>query len=81
MPGDEIELVQNAADHLVGPILLAQAIELGQHFGQGSLDLVDGAGGVVLALRLEAALASLEFFTVERGQGVEDRFARRTRIS
>ena len=66
-PGHEIELLKNVADDLIGFVLFTQLIELRHHFGERSLDIADGALGVVLALRVKTALTANELFTIEIG--------------
>ena len=78
--GEGIELLQEAADDLVGVFLGAQAIELRDHPGQRLLDLADCALGIVFTVRIEAPLALHELFAIEAGQGVKDRLGLGTRI-
>jgi hypothetical protein len=62
---DDVKLSEEAADHLIGVTLGAEAIDLRHHAGQGLLDVADGAFGIVLALLFEAALALDKFFSIE----------------
>ena len=78
--GDDVELAKEAADDLVGIALGAEAIELRHHLRQRFLDVRHGAGGVVLALLLEAPFTFDEFFAVEIGNRMENRIALRARI-
>jgi hypothetical protein len=71
MPGHEIELLEHVADDLVGFVLFAQLIELRHDLPERPLDIADGALGVVLALCVETALATNEFFPVEIRKGVK----------
>jgi hypothetical protein len=79
-PGHEVNLLKNMAHDLIGLVLFAQLIQLGHHSRERSLDVADGALGVVLALRVETALATNEFFSVKIGKRMQDAIARRRRI-
>ena len=68
-PGHEINLLQNVAHDLIGLVLFAQLIELGHDLCERSFDIADRALGVILPLRVETALATNEFFSVEIGKG------------
>ena len=76
-PGDEVNLLKNVAHDLIRLVLFAQLIELGHHAHERSFDIADGALGVVLALRVETALAPNELFPVEIGKGMQNPIARR----
>ena len=79
--GDSVELLEQATNDLVSVIAGAESIEILHHPGQRRLRLTDSALGVALSLLIEAALALDELLAVERGQGMKDRIARRTRVS
>ena len=65
-PGHDVELLEKAADDLVGVGLGAEAIDLRHDAGERPLDVADGAFRVVLALLIETALTLDEFFAIER---------------
>ena len=68
--GAVAELIEDAADHLVGPALAAEQLELIHHTIEGELDAGDGIIGVAVTLPVEAVVAALEFLAVElREQG------------
>ena len=77
-PGDDVELLEEAADDLVGVRRGTEPVELGKDLGERLLRVGDGALGVVLALLFKAALALHEFFTIESRYGVERRFTKGT---
>ena len=79
-PGHEINLLKNMAHDLIGLVLFAELIELGHHARECSFHIADRALGVILALRVETALATDEFFSIEIGKGMENAIARRRRI-
>jgi hypothetical protein len=78
--GHEINLLKNVTHDLIGLVLFAELIELGHHSCERSFHIADRALGVILPLRVETALATNEFFSVEIGKGMEDPIARRRRI-
>ena len=78
--GYQIELPQDTADELVGFVLLTQLVKLGHDLRERAFDVADGALRIVLALRVQAALTSNEFFAVEIRKGMQDAIARRRRI-
>ena len=78
--GHGIELLEKTTNYLVSVIAGAQSIEVGHYPGERRLRLTDGALGITLALLIEASLALDEFFSVERGQGLNHRLARRRRV-
>jgi hypothetical protein len=55
---------------LIGVVLRAQAIELGDDPAERGFDVGDGALGIVRALSLETSLVLDEFLSVELGDGV-----------
>jgi hypothetical protein len=71
-PGHQVNLLQHIAHDLIGVVLLAQLIELGHHTRERSLDIADGALGVVLALSIETALTAKEFLSIEIGKGMQN---------
>lgn len=62
---DVAELVEDAADDLIGPSLPAQDFELGHHAIESDLDAGDGGAGVAVTLAVQLMVAALEFLTVE----------------
>ena len=62
----EIELAKETADHLIGVLCGAEVVELLQDFSEGSLDVMDGRLGKMLALLVKALLTLDEFLPVER---------------
>ena len=79
-PGHEIELLKNVAHNLIGFVLFTQLIELRHDLCERSFDIADGSLGVVLALRVETALATNELFSIEIGKGMQDPIAGWRRI-
>ena len=69
--GHEINLLKNVTHDLIGLVLFAELIELGHHSCERSFHIADRALGVILPLRVETALATNEFFSVEIGKGME----------
>ena len=78
--GEGVELLEQAADDLVGVSAGAEVIELRHHFGERFLDVGNGAFRVVLTLLIEAAFALRKFFAVEIRNGMENRIALRASI-
>jgi hypothetical protein len=62
---DNVELPEQAADHLIGVSLGAESIELRHDLGQGALDVGNRVFGIKLALLFETAAALGELFSVE----------------
>ena len=73
--GETVELSQETAHQLVGPVLLAQRFDAGQDSRDGGVGLGDGALRVILALPRESLTMLEKFLTVEVGQQA-DRGAR-----
>lgn len=65
----EVELAKEAADDLIGILCGAEVVELLQDLAEGSLDVMYGRLGEMLALILETLLALDELLPVERGPG------------
>jgi hypothetical protein len=67
---DVAELVEDAADDLVGAALPAEHFELRHHAIERDLDARDRGGGVTVTLAVQLVMAALEFLAVElREQG------------
>ena len=71
-PGDDVELSEEVADHLVGIGLGTEPIELRHDARKSALDIADCPLGIELALLLETALALGKFFAVEVGKGMQN---------
>lgn len=70
LSGDVTELVEDAADHLIGPALAAQQLELVHHAVQRQCDAGDGMAGVAITLAVQLMVTALEFLAIElREQG------------
>lgn len=70
LSGDVTELIEDPADHLVGPALTTEHLELRHHAIEGDLDAFDGIAGVTVTLAVELMVTALEFLAVElRDQG------------
>ena len=80
MSSHEINLAQDVAHDLVGFVLLTQLIDLRHDLCERPFDIADGSLRVELALRIETALATNEFFSVETGKGMQDLIAGWRRI-
>jgi hypothetical protein len=78
--GHRFELLKEPTHDLVGIGGGAQAIELRHHRRQRALDFTDRALRVVLALRIQTALAFDELFSVEIREGMEDGIRLRPRV-
>jgi hypothetical protein len=78
--GDGVELVEEAADDLIGVGGGAEMVELVENFVEGLFDVADGPFRVELALLFETALTLEELFPVEIRSGIEDRIAQRARV-
>ena len=78
--GDAVELVEEAADDLIGVGGGAEMVELVHDLDECLLDVADGPFRVELALLFETALTLQELFAVEIGTGIENRIALRARI-
>jgi len=63
--GAVTEVIEDAADHLVGPALAAEQLELIHHAIEGVLDAGDGVVGVAITLPIEADVAALKFLAIE----------------
>jgi hypothetical protein len=78
--GDDIELVEEAADDLIGVGGGAEVVELVQDFSEGLFDVADGAFRVVLTLLFETALTLQKLFPVEIGTGTKNGIALGARV-
>ena len=68
--GGVAEVIEDAADDLVGAALPAQQLELIHHAIERELHAGDGVTGVTITLAVELMVTALEFFAVElREQG------------
>ena len=66
MPGGDLaEVPEDHADDLVSSPLPAQHLKLGHDLVERRLDLCDGAGGVAVALTLQAPVAAFKFLAIE----------------
>ena len=80
--GDVTEVIEDAADDLVGSALAAQQLELIHHAVECELDAGDGVPGVAVTLAVELMVTALEFLAIElreqrhTKQGVHDDFWR-----
>ena len=68
--GDVTEVIEDAADDLVGAALAAQHLELIHHATECELDAGDGVPGIAITLAVELMVTALEFLAIElREQG------------
>jgi hypothetical protein len=65
MPGHEIDLLQNVAHNLIGPVLFTQLVQLGHDLCEGTFDVADSSLRVVLTLRVKTTLTTYELFSVK----------------
>ena len=79
--GDVTEVIEDAADDLIGAALAAQQLELIHHAVERELDAGDGVPGVAVTLAVELMMTALEFLAIElreqghTKQGVHDDFS------
>lgn len=57
--GAPTELVEDTADHLAGPPVPAEDVELRHHAIEREFDADDGVVGITVALALQAMVAAL----------------------
>ena len=68
--GAVAEMIEDAADHLVGPALAAEQLELIHHTIERELDAGNGVVGVTVTLPIEPDVTALKFLAIElREQG------------
>lgn len=68
--GAVAEVIEDPADHLVGPALSAEQFELIHHAIEGELDAGNGIVGVTVTLAIEPDVTALKFLAIElREQG------------
>ena len=68
--GDVTEVIEDAADDLIGPALAAQHLELIHHAVERELHAGDGVPGIAITLAVELMVTALEFLAIElREQG------------
>ena len=68
--GDVTEVIEDAADDLVGASLTAQHLELIHHATEREFDAGDGVPGVAVTLAVELMVTAHEFLAIElREQG------------
>ena len=68
--GDVTEMIEDAADDLIGASLTAQHLELIHHAAEREFDTGDGVPGVAVTLAVELMMTALEFLAIElREQG------------
>jgi len=67
---DVTEVIEDAADDLIGTALAAQQFELIHHAVERELDTGDGVPGVAVTLAVELMMTAPEFLAIElREQG------------
>lgn len=62
---DVTELIQDAADHLVGPAVPAEDLELCHHAIERHFDAGNRGAGVTVTLAVQLMVAALKFLAVE----------------
>jgi hypothetical protein len=68
--GDVTEVIEDAADDLIGAALAAQELELIHHAVERELDAGDRVPGVTVTVAVELMVTALEFLAIElREQG------------
>ena len=63
--GDVTEVIEDAADDLVGTALAAQQLELIHDAVERELDAGNGVAGVAVTLAVELMMTALEFLAIE----------------
>jgi hypothetical protein len=67
--GDEIELAEETADHMIAVAAATDVIELGQRLRQGRFGLREGVLGIVFTLGLKALFVLQELLPIEVSSG------------